>query len=131
MHSKSSKYSPKYSGPKITHHLNLRPSYNSTIADWSRIGNLMTKPWLFYVLDQFATHGLQYGQNWKDDQFLGHCILVLETLSATCFIYLPVAKLGNSSGHFLILEIFVIFFTDQRIQVLFVVIILKNSDILR
>ena len=70
----------------IIHFSNLRPSYNSTIGDWSKIGNLMTKPWLFYVLDQFATHGLQYGQNWKDDKFWGHCILVLETLSAF-FLY--------------------------------------------
>ena len=34
------------------------------------------------VLDQFAVFELQLRQNWKDEQFLGHCILDLETLTA-------------------------------------------------
>ena len=31
------------------------------------LGLATSKQWLFYVLDQFATHGLQCGQNWKDN----------------------------------------------------------------
>ena len=30
-------YVPKYSGPKIAHHLNMSPSLDLTITEWSRI----------------------------------------------------------------------------------------------
>ena len=77
MYPKSSKYSPKYSGPKFAHHLNL----SSGFQNWF----IIVKTMILIVLYHFKIDLFQLGTDLNDGQFLGNCIFDLETLSEICF----------------------------------------------
>ena len=83
MHFKSSKYSSKYSGPKIALSSNLSPSLHSTIVVGSRIWQTSK---ILTFLVQFAILDFQLWLESSDDQYLGHCTQDWDTLAAFYFL---------------------------------------------
>ena len=85
---KSSKYIQNYSGPKFSHHSIMSLSLDLTIVHWSRIGNTIS----LTVLDQLTSLDFQFGPDLNDEQFLGHCTLDWDTLTAIYFRWWEYAK---------------------------------------